>query len=240
MYRIEQERKIKMKKLISVLLAVSALALSTSAFAAPSLSDARNDVTVLGEASDALALPILRNEDTVTFSLTGLTGDQLTLISSKVGATADNTTIQYINQYTPSGDSQAVSYKLRGLAGGVYNIRIKDGEDDVVNYFYKVATPSVVVAVNSAGGELIVDDGKGTQGFAVYAKVDGGATFTETGAEVTVTLTDGTLSYVDTITGAELDTVNAEVAGSITAIYGIKVSGVPADVTLDIDAEMND
>lgn len=233
-----------MKKLISVLLAVSALALSTSAFAAPDVSDVSNknpNATTLAEERTGI-LPCFRNGDAVTFDLTGLTGSQLTLISSKVGATAGNDTIQYINQYTVSGGAQSVTYRVRELTDGTYNILIKDGDAAVVDYFYTVANPSVAILTASADPTdyVVAKNAKNDQAFAAVASVDG-ANFTESGVKsVGFTFTDGTKKATSsTLTAAELDNIAGEVKGKINVVYGITVTGVGEGVTITPTAVMN-
>lgn len=218
-----------MKKLISVLLAVSALALSTSAFAAPAVSDRNPAATTLADAATD-TLPCFRNGDTVTFQLTDLTGAQLTLISSKVGATADNSTIQYINQYTVSEGAATVTYKIRALTDGTYNILIKDGDAAVVDYFYTVANPAVAPAKISADGAdyIIMQNGQ-TVFYAAFASVEG-ANFTESGV-TSVGFTFNEKAAPDTLSAAELDAMIGEVSGKVNVVYGIQMNGVE-----DVDA----
>lgn len=230
-----------MKKLISVLLAVSALALSTSAFAAaPAVSDRNPNATTLAEESTG-TLPCFRNGDTVTFQLTGLTGQQLTLISSKVGAAASNETIQYINQYPVVEGATTVTYKIRALTNGTYNILIKDGDADVVDYFYTVANPSVAILTASANTEdYVVAKNGNDQSYAAIASVEG-ANFTASGvASVGFTFTDGKKNATSTTLSAEtLDSIASEVSGKINVIYGITVKGVDDGVTITPAAVMN-
>ena len=230
-----------MKKLISVLLAVSALALSTSAFAAPAVSDRNPAATTLADAATD-TLPCFRNGDTVTFQLTDLTGAQLTLISSKVGATADNSTIQYINQYTVSEGAATVTYKIRALTDGTYNILIKDGDAAVVDYFYTVANPTVALLKDSAEATdyVVAKNANGDQSYAAVASVDG-ANFTESGvASVGFTFTDGAKSATSaTLSAAQLDTIAGEVSGKINVVYGITIKGVDDGVTITPAAVMN-
>lgn len=230
-----------MKKLISVLLAVSTLALSTSAFAAPAVSDRNPAATTLADNSTD-TLPCFRNGDTVTFNLTGLTGPQLTLISSKVGATAGNDTIQYINQYTVSGGAQSVTYKVRELTDGTYNILIKDGDAAVVDYFYTVANPSVALLKASADATdyVVAKNANNDQAFAAVASVEG-ANFTASGVtSVGFTLTDGTKNATSaTLSAATLDSIASEVNGKLNVVYGITVKGVANGVTVTPTAVMN-
>lgn len=231
-----------MKKLISVLLAVSALALSTSAFAAPTVTNRNTGATAFATAETG-SLPCFRNGDSVTFSLTDLSGASLTLISSKVGATADNSTIQYINQYKPSGTAQEVSYKIRELqTNGTYNLLIKDGDKAVVSFYYNVANPSVALAKASADAEnyIVADDKKGNIAFAAVASSNG-AKFAESGvASVGFTFTDGTKNATSaTLSAAELDTIGGEVGGNFNVVYGITVSGVTGGVEITPTAVMN-
>lgn len=231
-----------MKKLISVLLAVSALALSTSAFAAPAVSNRNPAATTLADESTG-TLPCFRNGDAVTFNLTGLTGSQLTLISSKVGATAGNDTIQYINQYPVSGGAQSVTYKVRELTNGTYNILIKDGNAPVVDYFYTVANPSVTLLKASADATdyVVAKNANNDQAFAAVASVEG-ANFTESGVAsvgFTFNASNGKTATSSTLTAAKLDSIATEVGGKLNVVYGITVKGVANGVTVTPTAVMN-
>lgn len=235
-----------MKKLISVLLAVSALALSTSAFAAPAVSDRNPNATTLAEAATG-TLPCFRNGDTVTFALSGLAGDQLTLISSKVGATADNSTIQYINQYTISEDdngNKSISYTVRELTNGTYNILVKDGDAAVVSYYYNVANPEVALGKLTADSTdyIVAKSADGTEvSYAAVASVEG-ASFTESGV-TSVGFTfedgDGKTATSDTLTAAQLDSMKEEVSGRLNVVYGITITGVTGGTSITPTAVMN-
>ncbi len=228
-----------MKKLISVLLAVSTLALSTSVFAAPAVTDRNPAAETLAEASTD-TLPCFRNGDTVTFDLAGLTGAQLTLISSKVGQTADNSTIQYINQYTVAEGAATVTYKIRALTDGLYNILIKDGDAAVVDYFYTVANPTVAPAKATADGvDYLVAWNEATQiaGFAAFASVEG-ANFTESGVK-SVGFTFNEKAVAETLSAEELDAMIGEVSGKVNVVYGIQMTDVEDVNAIEPSAVMN-
>lgn len=226
-----------MKKLISVLLAVSTLVLSTSALAAPAVTDRNPAATTLADEATG-TLPCFRNGDAVTFDLSGLEGAQLTLISSKVGATADNSTIQYINQYTVNEGAVAVSYKIRALTNGTYNILIKDGDKAVVDYFYNVANPAVAPAkVTADGADYVVAQNGDSVAFAAFASVEG-ASFTEAGV-TGVTFTFNDKGVGDAITAAELDTLAGELTGAKNIVYGIVMNGVEDLTDITPAAVMN-
>lgn len=230
-----------MKKLISVLLAVSALALSTSAFAADAVSTVSNRNSNAFQTDAIGSLPCFRNGDSVTFELSNVSGT-VTLLSSKVGASAvDNTSIQYINQYTKDSDNKvSVTYKIRALeTNGTYQLLIKDGDNTVVTYYYNVANPTAAVVTDKDGNTTLANDGNGKVGFGGVATKNG-ASFTESGAKVSFKLSDGTKSSTKEYDGATLDEyLGQEVNGNASVFYGIEVSGVTEGVTITPSVEMN-
>lgn len=229
-----------MKKLISVLLAVSALALSTSAFAAaPTVSSRNEKATAFAEAT-AGTLPCFRNGDTVTFTLSGVTGT-VTLLSSKADATSvDNNSIQYINQYTKDSDNNvSVTYKIRELTNGTYKLLIKDGEATVAEYYYNVANPTANVLTTANGSTTLSDDGNGKLGFGVVVSTNG-ASFADSGAGMKFTLTDeNNQKYTQEYTGSWMNLfLGTEVGGNANVFYGLEVTGASGH-TITPSVEMN-
>ena len=158
-----------MKKLISVLLAISLMAMSTVAFAelnenrsmvaegqrnsgADGTED-RNSNYFRAYAGTTLA-PIYRPGDTITFKsgtdVTFAEGNVVTFISSKLGEDELNSsTVMFIDQVTVTAEEKAngFSYKIReGLAEGQYKIDIKNGDAAADTFYYAIGDPKVEVA----------------------------------------------------------------------------------------------
>jgi hypothetical protein len=155
-----------MKKLISLLLAVSLLAASTCAFAESLVAGGQRnygDANVNGVATfnskylrDYSNVPshlsVYRPGDVLSFKREAATqfkaGDVLTFISSKIDA-ADYTssTVMFIDQVTVETDNQEFRYKIReGLDNGLYKLEIKMGSNNVKTFYYGVADPKVEIA----------------------------------------------------------------------------------------------
>lgn len=236
-----------MKKLISVLLAVSALALSTSAFAASvdNVLD-RTKGAKSFSTTEAGSMPCFRNGDTVSFNLTGVTGSTVTLLSSKVNASSvDNSSIQYINQYEKgSGDTVLVTYKVRELTNGTYKLLIKDGDADVATYYYKVANPVANMAklTESAAVDYVAKN-EDDYTYMAVASVEG-ATFTESGVSnvgFKFTTTGGMSAESKTLSATDLDAATgAEVNGSKRVVYAVTVKNVTEGTTITPTAVMED
>jgi hypothetical protein len=190
---------IKMKKLISVLLAVSALALSTSAFAASA------DETFAGK-------PVFREGDAIEFVVEDATN--LTLISSLVDAEkVDNATIQYVDE-TNNG---TISYKVRDLKEGEYQIVINDGKDKAT-YNYVVADFDLV----APDGGLLVGQNGDSAFYAAFAQVKG-ADFADVINGVGFKFND---KKTATIAADALDSIGFDFEGAKTVVYGITMNGV--------------
>jgi len=149
-----------MKKLISILLAVSVLAMSTMASAGTALKaggqvnpgSASNNSGNSNYLRDYMPVPlqlaVYRPGDTLTFSNDTekmLEGDVITFISSKVDAEdLDSSTVMFIDQVVAESNSPSYSYKIReGLEDGIYKLDIKIGSKDVKSFYYGVGNPVV-------------------------------------------------------------------------------------------------
>lgn len=136
-----------MKKAISLFLAVSVLCFATSALAigTSNLTGYKNGVATLPTSSSNM--PCFRNGDIISFTVTGVTqGRELALISYKDN---DTSAVQYINQYTLSAGSQAISYKIPDTAPtGTYVIKINDGETTAATFYYKVGNIKAELVTN--------------------------------------------------------------------------------------------
>ena len=153
-----------MRKAVSLFLAAAVLCLSTSAMASPTAgsitSTVRNgDTSMPSSASSTSTMPCFRPGDTITFNVSSLTsGEQLTVISYKEGSSASDSTVQYINQYTVSGD-QTVSYTIRSQASGVYKLVFNGSVNGTANFYYKVgnATMKIINGNGNGGGSYVVN-----------------------------------------------------------------------------------
>ena len=162
-----------MKKLISILLAVSLMAMSAVASAASLKAGGQRNYGDGGTADmnskylrDEKAqnlLALYRPGDTITFSkgsdVTFAAGDVVTFISSKVDATDyTDATVMFIDQVTAESDSPSYSYKIReGLAEGIYKLEIKIGDAGVKTFYYSVADPKVEILKAYDEEENLVD-----------------------------------------------------------------------------------
>lgn len=153
-----------MKKLISILLAVSALAASTCASAATLVADGQRnpggwDETNLNsdyfrDYPGVSQAALYRPGDTLTFKKSDNTkfnvGDVVTFISSKADAEDyTDATVMFIDQITVTADEaeNGFTYKVReDLAEGSYKLEIKNGSADKATFYYTVADPKVEIA----------------------------------------------------------------------------------------------
>ncbi len=153
-----------MKKLISILLAVSALAMSTYASAAslvavgqrnPGSWDETNlNSNYLRDYPGVSQAALYRPGDTLTFKKSDNTkfnvGDVVTFISSKADAEDyTDATVMFIDQITVTADEaeNGFNYKVReDLAEGSYKLEIKNGSADKATFYYTVADPKVEMA----------------------------------------------------------------------------------------------
>lgn len=168
-----------MKKLISILLAVSVMAASTVASAtALKAGGQRNPGSAANDSGNSdflrdyknvpFQLAVYRPGDTLTFSNDTekmSKGDVITFISSYVDATDYNSsTVMFIDQVTAESDSPSYSYKIReGLAEGIYKLEIKIGSNDVKTFYYAIGDPKVEM--------VYVDEDETTQDY--YDEKDG-------------------------------------------------------------------
>lgn len=171
-----------MKKLISLLLAVSVMVASTCASAAYlGCNDSQRNIGSWGYDFDgdgnneapvgenvansntfrdyfrADQMACYRPGDVLRFTdgdQTVKAGDVVTFICSKRGATElDNSTVMFIDQKVAEGDSFIYDYKLRtGLAEGGYVINIKIGDADVKSFYFSVGDPKVEMLTVGEGG----------------------------------------------------------------------------------------
>lgn len=137
-----------MKKAVSSLLVVVALFTATSAMAATGISDvetSKNGIkTFAADATNQDAMPQFQAGDQVSFEITGTKADDdITLITYKYNEEPSNSTVQYINQYVAKGETQAVSYKVRDLSEGVYQLKVKVSDEEVKTVYYSVGTSAV-------------------------------------------------------------------------------------------------
>ena len=173
-----------MKKAISLILAASVLCFATSALATPAVSSVTGGhVTTSVYTGNAYTraqdMPGFRAGETISFTATGLTnGKELTVISYRYNDTLSDSTVQYINQYTITGN-QLVSFKIRDKASGVYCVKLVDSNDGNAYTFYykvgKVTATMVPYGANAAGTPYtMVDyhDGTYSIGFIAKLKID--------------------------------------------------------------------
>ena len=248
----------KMKKLISAFLAVGMLAFAASAASAAtvaSVTGGRNGQTgYVTSFSNKSSMPCFRPGDTINFTVSAVTsGNELTVISAKcndsggAGALSDST-VQYINQYTLSGSSQPVSYKVRDLEDGIYLVKINDSVGTVATFYYKVGDPSVELIIQSgasagtpyvayqhAGGWSVGFVGQVNMSSPDISLADVGATpgFEVTNGSVTKTYgVDGSDldDFVDDVMGAN------EITGAWSVTYGMTMYNVPAQNSVTAEA----
>ncbi len=160
-----------MKKLMALLLAVSTMAMSTSAFAAFTVHPvgegtgaSRNYIAnnehrdgsssfVKEEANIGTAnLPTYRNGDVITFEVKGpevVSDATLTFICSKIdknGSDYTNANVQMIDQVqlVASNNTASCTYKLRkNLVDGLYKLEMRIGDSDTAIFSFLIGTPSV-------------------------------------------------------------------------------------------------
>lgn len=200
-----------MKKVIALLLAVSSLAMSSSAlaFSVSPVADgngaSRNylagrahvdgsDSFVVGKTTGYQYLPTYRNGDQITLKIAGddvVAGATLTFICSKLdGTDYTNYNVQMIDQIAiDTNGAYTCTYKLRNsLTDGLYKLEMRLGSE-TKTFSFLIGTPSV---------ELLyvkdVDERTGTTADKYLMKngnahcfgkatVTGGANFSQTGTE---------------------------------------------------------
>ncbi len=251
-----------MRKVISLFLAVAVLCLSTSAMAAPTagtVSGMRKSTnnTLQGSESSTSSMPCFRPGDTISFSVGSVvSGEELTVISYKNGETPDDTTVQYINQYTLSSSSQSISYTIRNLDSGVYMLKFTGSTSGSATFYYKIGNATVQVLdnddkdgngkgtfVTGYGDPYIMKqmDGVGgtwSIGFIGKVTVDSAdVTLSDIGATPGFEITNGSKTHSygfgqtgqKTVANLESVTGNAklEISGSYSFIYGLTLYDVP-------------
>ena len=211
---------IKMKKLIALLLAVSSLAMSTSALAfnvspvADGNGASRNyltggsnangaDAFVEGKNTGVANLPTYRKGDEITLEISGsevVEGATLTFICSKQADNDyNNYNVQMIDQITLDSSSTATcTYKLReSLEDGLYKLEMRLG-GVTKTYSFLIGTPSVeLLYVNNVVGQTPAKADKyllkdGDAHCFAKAIVSGGANFSQTGTEFGFIFSNGT------------------------------------------------
>ncbi|MBO5060085.1 MAG: hypothetical protein J6C82_04145 [Clostridia bacterium] len=236
-----------MKKLVSVVLAALVMTFSATAFAAEAgeLSSSRNSVTTLAGEVTASSIPGFRPTDTLLFNLSGLTTEnQMTLISYKVNsegveADLDNTTIQYINQYTLDADTKEIKYTIRDIEEGIYKIVINDGTT-TLNYFYKVGNPQIELIRGANDTDYITkeeytEDGVYSIAFVAKASLGPNVSFEEVGISDVGFYVENTAAenknYTATLTNEKLTELYkaVETDGDCNIYYGVTIYNIPAD-----------
>ena len=252
-----------MRKLVSVILAVASIVCTTSSLAASSTgalaSDSRNDITVMEtDQASKTTMPAFKGGDRIKFDVSTLTnGNFLSIISYKYNKPEDlsDATIQYIDQYTISQDTQTVEYIVRdNTEDGIYKLSFSgNDESEIVDFYYKVGNPVVAMMPN---GNLNYWNMKkhtigGTEYYAVgyVAKAvigsndvsftdlgikNFGFKFTVDGKEVTATLTQEQFDAIGKAQGY------FETAGKVAFIYGVTMYGIDTVENADaIKAEVH-
>lgn len=166
-----------MKKLISLLLAVSVMAMSTVASAAylgaqgqrnpGSWADTegnRNSNSLRDYFNAPKQLAVYRPGDTITFikgDQVFAAGDVVTMISSHIDAEdLTSATVMFIDQVKVDSASPTFEYKIReGLAEGIYKIDIKIGSAEVKSFYYAVGDPKVEILTLENGDQSLTHNG---------------------------------------------------------------------------------
>ncbi len=246
-----------MRKLVSALIVICAMAVNVNTFAAPIVGDldsSRNSKTELvSDSSDKSSLPTFRVNDIIKFDVSGLqAGNQFTLISYKVNEEdLTDSSVQYINQYTLESATQPIEYKVRDISDGIYQITLNanNGEDDdIATFYYKVGTPKVdLICTDAANGKYytkIQKNSDNTYSVAFVAKATIGTadvTFSEAGVDslgLEVKLSENAEPIVQKFDDGKIDEIvksfletnkdNVEIAGSYTIYYGLTVYNIPS------------
>lgn len=244
-----------MKKLISLLLAVSVMLASTSAFAwglSPENSHRNYGSTSAGnswetpifrEGPALYWLPGYQPGDTLTFKMSSesgvVAGSTVTFISTKHQASGyDNTTVQFIDQVVAEGTSLTKSYTLRDtVADGIYDIAIKVDGADIAKFYYIVGEPSVDIVYTDEDETVpykLVGD---TAYYFLKASLSGGANFHQVGVEefgfdfgdgITASITGK--AFADLV--YEDDTL---IYGEDNCFFSVAIDGVDAESVPAVD-----
>ena len=224
-----------MKKLISLLLAVSVVVASTVASAADLTADGNqrnNGYDVMPDSYVAGQIATYRPGDVITFkgseSVNFETGDVVTFISSRVDAGIDDTTVMFIDQVTVTANEQdkGFTYKIReGLTQGAYKLDIKNGSAEKATYYYFVAAPEVKIATVDGGTDKSFDTTRGTAFIGVLTMGTSGATYKQVGLgdfgmDLSYDTAEGTMTGRKTFT---LPAGGSEIEGSVDWHFAIVV-----------------
>lgn len=182
-----------MKKAISILLAVMMLACATSAMADTDTSNLtngysngtqynRNTNTFVASSTSTSMMPCFRPGDTVKFDVTGAAvGDDITIVTYRLGqgGSLSDSTVQYINQYKAEAATQNVSYVVRNIASGVYQLDIKVGSNAVKQLYYKIGKVSAtMIPANGNTDAFVIREitgGTWSVGFVGKVTIDAGS-----------------------------------------------------------------
>lgn len=233
-----------MKKLISLLLAVSVMAMSTVASAVALRAGGQRNEGTGGTAdnnSNYLRdysnnpghLAVYRPGDVLTFSndtTKMYKDDVITFISSKLDADDLNSaTVMFIDQVVADSNSPSYSYKIReGVAEGIYKMDIKIGEQELDTFYYGVVNPEVNVAY--------VDEDETTQAYmqgntAYYfaaISMDGNFTLNQAGvAEFGFAFGDKTAAFEAAVADAAVDKFDNE--GTANWFFTIGITDADAN-----------
>ncbi len=254
-----------MKKLAAVLLMISSLVMSASAFAATSegvlIGDSKNGKSQLQKGWDSVELkanmPCFGLNDVLQFNIQGLTTEkQLTLISYRVNEqTLSDANIQYVNQYTLGAEDFTVKYTIRDTEDGIYRIVVNCGDGSIVDFYYKVGIPTYnVVNRNTGAGTnyyLINNNPDGSYSVGFLGKITMDSTdvsfddagIVDVGFELSGIGSDGkdtTLQYFNDTPLTGLNDFakygNIEIEGSVTFIYGMELHNIPVGTEITADA----
>lgn len=240
-----------MKKIVCFLLALC-LAVPMTVASAASVSGSRNGINTAVSSYRTDNLPAFQVGDEIKFNLTGLiSGNEVTVISTKWDASKQNITdptsfnVQYINQYTLNSTSMTITYKVKETGDGIYALKIKDGNSDIVNFFYKVGSVDLSLiqidgtAIKDAFGSPYVirdnGDGKYSVGFIAKATIDdSNVTLVDLKARPGFQIKyDGGKTLSSYFEEAQLASLvqfvsKHEVSGKFSVVYGITVYDIPA------------
>ena len=247
-----------MRKAISLFLAASVLCLATSALATPTtgtVTGKRNSTSSMPTDAGS-AMPCFRPGDTIGFTISNLTnGEELTLITYKNGATPSDSNVQYINQYTVSGN-QPVSYTIRNQDSGIYKVVINGSTSRTQTFYYKVGSADVYMLSGDGDGRLgtssfVLDgpgtpyiikqasDGKWSVGFIGKVTIDSGdISLSDIGAKPGFSIShggttknygfeSGTTNSGKTVANLDLKKMSdMEISGSYSFLYGMTIYNI--------------
>lgn len=239
-----------MKKLISLLLAVSVMAMSSTSFAASLVASGqrnpggyentpgnRNSNYLRDGYGDTKILAVYRPGDTLTFSSSDQTkineGDVITFISSQLDATdLNSSTVMFIDQVTVGSDP--LSYKIRdGLAEGIYKMDIKIGSAEVDTFYYAIGDPKVeVLYVDEEETQQAYYDEKDgkTYYFATISIGSGDVMFEQAGVNgIGFKFGDKEYYLADSVTAFDTITYENQIEGQVNWFFSIGVTDVEGD-----------